>query len=108
MTVANQNLPTLYRGTDASFVFTAPSPPPGGIAGWTTLLTLKSQSGGVTTANGTVTDATAGVLTFPLARAATLGLPGGLYSFEVARTDAGANDELANGYITVSATVRDG
>jgi hypothetical protein len=106
MTAANQTLPTLYRGVDAIFTFTAQTPPVGGCAGWTVQLTL-SFKGGLTQVSGTITDSVVGVFTFPMLRAATLALPPGNYQFEVARIDAGLQDELANGILPIASTLRD-
>lgn len=106
---ANDNF-TIWRGTAPTLVFTLTTVPDGGVAGWTTSFTMRLKD---TSADpvyfqkaGSISDAALGVFHVALTKAETLALAVRGYQFSFERTDAGFEDLLSIGHVTVRYDVK--
>lgn len=101
----------VYRGTAPTLRFTLNPLVPAGIAGWTTRFTARKKASDpdplVLDLPGTVSDASACVIDVPISKAQTLILLAGTYDVSLMRTDAGFEDELSAGVMTVFLNVLD-
>lgn len=101
----------VVRGAAPTLRFTLNPVVVGGIAGWTTRFTARRSASdpdpAVLSVAGVVTDATACIVDVPLTKAQTLTLVAGAYDVSLMRTDAGAEDDLALGVMTVLLNVLD-
>jgi hypothetical protein len=102
---------TVYRGTAPTLRFTLAPVVSGGITGWTTKFTARKSVSDADPAplsvSGTINDATACIVDVPLTRVQTLALVSGAYTVSLQRTNAGLEDMLAIGTMTVELNVLD-
>lgn len=101
----------VYRGAAPTLRFTLSPVVPAGIAGWTTRFTARRKASDADplalNLAGTVNDATLCIVDVPITKAQTLSLIAGNYDVTLMRTDAGAEDVLAAGIMTVLLDVLD-
>ena len=100
--------PTYYvfAGEDRTLTFTVVDEDSAAvdITGWT--LSMDIGDGTVTNA-GSISDATAGILTVTLSAANTTTLSGTKLQYRLRRTDSGSNTVLAHGVIKVLSNTQD-
>ncbi len=102
-----QNL-TAPLGTNPVFTFSPASSVD--IAGWTIVFYVRDYLGAVVllTQAASITNSTVGDFSVTLTRDQLLALGAGTFWFSVERTDAGSEDDLAGGWLTIGITARDG
>ena len=92
---------SVFIGRD-TVILCPPEVPGGPITGWTIVVTIRDATGAsVLTPTVTIVDGPNGVFSFPIARADTLTLPAGQYTYDAARTDSGSYTELLIGQLTL-------
>jgi hypothetical protein len=104
MTVTGQNF-TCYRGQDLVITNTITGQ---NITGWTLAATFRNRTSGVSlTVDGTVTNGAGGVCTVTLTDEQTGAFATGQYDWSLWRTDAGSENPLSVGTMTVVSTSRE-
>lgn len=97
---------TLWRGVAVTLRFTLETAED--VTGWTTQFVLRREAGSTTallTKAGATIDAVNGVFDVALTKAETLALSTGDYVFAFGRTNAGSEDLLTEGAVTVKYSV---